>query len=82
MVKRKDNVVSIDGKPLNAPKANRAVIQALGQEIERAKSGEIIGVAIARYHHDGSTGFAVAGQFRPRVMAGAVLDLLDEVRKS
>lgn len=55
--KRSDNVVTIHGAVLDRAKANADVVSVLRKELERARSGDVVGIAIVRAHADGATSF-------------------------
>lgn len=80
--KRADNVVTIHGAKIDRVSANKNVVALLKDALSRAKSGDIEGIAAVYQHSDGSTSFGHTGQYRPRLMAGTILDLLDVVRES
>ncbi len=84
MAKRKrkpaaQNVVSINGGPILAPYEPRPdVVKALEEALEKARSGEIIGVAAAFVHGDDCTSMAMCGRVT-RAMMGALHILLSDL---
>lgn len=75
-----DNVVTLAGVPLQPAKASDQCCEVLAGWLEAARSGEIIGVAIAVFHHDRRTTTELAGEYHRRTMAGAIFDLLSDAR--
>lgn len=55
------NVVSLNGAPTCERAPNAACVATLTEWLERAKSGEIVGVALAAQHFDGYGSYSVAG---------------------
>lgn len=55
------SVVSLHGKPLYTPETNAAVVASLEEWLERARSGEVHGIAIAALYRDDAVGFSYSG---------------------
>ncbi|WP_454917436.1 hypothetical protein [Xanthobacter sediminis] len=66
------NVVAIRGGPTGQPEPNPTCIATLEEWLERARSGEIVGVALAALHHDGVGSYAVGGRVGGYSMLGAL----------
>jgi hypothetical protein len=54
-------IVTIYGQNADPRKASISVVEALERQLEKARSGEIIAVAIAFIHFDGGSGRHLAG---------------------
>lgn len=80
----RSNVVEVFGGPSGLPEPNAACIAALEAWLEMARSGEIIGVALAGLCHDRASRYSVAGMCGGYSMIGAIevarADLLEIVR--
>lgn len=78
------DVVSIHGGPTGQPEPSPTCIQVLEEWLEKARSGEIVGVAIAGLCHDSCGCYALAGKVGGYSMLGAVdmakADLLTVLR--
>ena len=78
------NVVSLNGGPRGVREVNEAVVSVLERWLEAARSGEVIGVAIALLDYDGCGRWAVAGTVGGYSMLGALevarADLLEVMR--
>lgn len=56
-----DKVVSLSGEPVYTGKPSAAVIELLEEWLEKARSGEIVGVALAAQYRDEAKGQGWAG---------------------
>jgi hypothetical protein len=54
-------IVSIYGYNADPRKASARVVEALEQQLEKARSGETVAISIAFIHFDGSSGRLLAG---------------------
>jgi len=66
------NVKSIYGGPTGLPERNERAIEVLTDLLEKAQSGEVIGVVVAALHHDGLAGFRIGGMVGGYSLLGAV----------
>ena len=66
------NVVAISGGPIGTPEPNELCVTTLEDWLERARSGEIVGVSLAALHHDGLSSWAVGGKIGGHAMIGAL----------
>jgi 1,4-dihydroxy-2-naphthoyl-CoA synthase len=55
------NVRSMFGGPPITREANAAAVEVLEEALERARSGEIVGVGIVMADHDGRACFSIGG---------------------
>lgn len=67
-----DKVVSISGGAVPTRDPNATCFAVLTKWLEMAKSGEIVGVAMAALHHDGCGSWAVGGTVGGYSMLGAL----------
>ena len=78
------NVVSLNGGPRGVREVNEAVVSVLEKWLEAARSGEVIGVAIALLDYDWCGRWSVAGVVGGYSMLGALevarADLLEVMR--
>lgn len=65
-------VIAIHGGPTGQPEPNEKTIQVLESWLEMAKSGEIIGVAMAGLCADGYSRYSLAGFIGGYSMLGAL----------
>lgn len=72
------SVVSLHGKPLYTPETNAAVVACLEEWLERARSGEVHGVAIAVLYRDDSLGASYRGG-RSRGLVGELFSLAQRI---
>lgn len=72
-----ENVASIFGGPKGVPEPNETCVKALEELLEMARSGEIVGVAMAGLCADHMSRYAIAGNVGGYGMLGAM-----EVAKS
>jgi hypothetical protein len=56
-----DNVRSMFGGPSTTRESNAAAVEVLEDALERARSGEIVGVGIVMADHDGRACFSLGG---------------------
>jgi hypothetical protein len=75
------NVVTIYGDDCDPRVSVAAVVTALEQMLERARAGEIIGIAIAALHFDKSTGHICAGQSTHLALIGGLVKLTNELAR-
>lgn len=54
-------IVSLHGDPIYTGESKESVVKVLEEWLERARSGEIIGVAVAVVYRDGAHGHNIAG---------------------
>lgn len=76
-----DKVVSLRGGPTGVPEQNAACISVLESWLEMARSGEVVGVAMAGLSADGCGRYAVAGLVGGYSMLGALEIARDELVK-
>jgi hypothetical protein len=81
MLELESNVVTIYGDDCDPRIASEQVIALLEDALQRAKSGEIVGVAIAAVHFDKSTGRNAAGQYNCCSLIGEMYKLLREIAR-
>ena len=69
-----DNIIFLNGKPVEPGEADidPNVVKTLEGALERARSGEIVAVAIATIMANGSGGTSFAGAARPIELLGAI----------
>lgn len=72
-----DNVVAVFGGPKHKPEVNEGAIQAIEALLEKARSGEVIGVVLVALHHDRLTSYLTGGFVGSYSMIGGL-----EVAKS
>lgn len=77
-------VASLFGGPTGAPEPNTSCIAALEELLEKAKAGEVVGVAVACLHYDRLASYHIAGQVGGYGIIGAIesakVDLLEICR--
>jgi hypothetical protein len=73
-----ENVVSLKGDPIQSQKASQDVVDELEEWLQRAKAGEIAGIAIAAYYRDGASGHRMAGALS-RSMIGQLFSLMQRI---
>ena len=77
-------VIAIFGGPTGQPEPNTNTIDVLEKYLEMARSGEIIGVAVAALCADGLARYHIGGMIGGYSMLGALevcrADVLDVVR--
>lgn len=82
--KSSGSVVSLRGGPTGLPEVNAAAVEALERWLEMARSGHLVGVALAGLDCDGCGRWALSGRVGGYSMLGALevvrAELLDEVR--
>lgn len=61
-------VHSLTGGPIARGEVSEHAVKALDDALERAKSGDVIGVAVVCLHNDGAASYDIAGR------VGGVLD--------
>ena len=66
------NVHSLWGQPTGERKAEPDVIKALEGWLEKAKSGEIVGVCVTAIYADGLAGYGLSGQMGGYAILGAI----------
>lgn len=64
------SVVSIAGVPIWTGEADRGLVSVLEDVLERARSGEVVGVVFAAQYRDNSAYHAAAGAYTPANMIG------------
>ena len=74
----KSKVVSLYGDDQDPREASQCVVTVLERQLEKAKAGEIVGVALAFTYFDKSSGHDSAGIF-PNSLIGAVARLQHEL---
>lgn len=72
-----EKVTSIFGGPVGIPEPNMNCISVLEDMLEKARSGEVIGAAVAVMHADGLSSWATGGKCVGFSLIGAL-----EVMKS
>ena len=66
-------VVSLNGKTaLQAKEPSQYLVDFLEEHLERARSGELQGLAVATHYHDGGAGWSVVGRVGGVGMIGAL----------
>ena len=80
-----ENVTPIFGGPAGRPEPNETCIKALEEWLDMARSGEIVGVALAGLCADRASRYAVAGKVGSYGMLGALemakADLIADMRE-
>lgn len=56
------NVKSLYGQPIGEREVNETAMREAEALLEAVKSGEVVGFAIARLHHDALSSYRVAGR--------------------
>jgi hypothetical protein len=69
-----DNIVALTGRPVGAPtgEPDRFLVEVLEDLLERAKSGQIVGMAAVFLEHDGQSAYDIVGRVGGFTMAGAL----------
>lgn len=70
------NIVSLNGKPSGEREAVQICVDTLRDLLQRAVSGELVGIGLAGLHDNGEASYHVAGRVGGFAMHGA----LDMVR--
>lgn len=65
-------VTSLFGGPTGERTVNEIAVAALEELLEKARSGEIVGIAVAALHYDGCGSFQLAGRVGGYSMLGAL----------
>lgn len=66
-------VIGLNGKPaLQAKEPSQYLVEFLEEHLDRARSGELQGLAVATHYHDGSAGWSVVGRVGGLGMIGAI----------
>lgn len=71
-------VVSLNGAEIIRPGADPDVVRALEDWLERARSGEIVGVAVVGFYRDNASGSQHAGLLS-RSMVGQCFSLMQRI---
>ncbi len=66
------DVVNMGGEPLNTGQPVPTVVEALEDLLERARSGDVIGIAVAVTHHDNLASYQVNGANGSYSILGAI----------
>lgn len=66
------NVKSLWGGPCGVPEPNANAIAVLTELLEKARSGEVIGVSVAVLHHDGLASWRNGGMVGGYALLGAL----------
>jgi hypothetical protein len=67
-----DNVAPLFGGPRHVREVNEIAVAALEEALEAARSGEVVGVVIARLHHDNLSSYQIAGKIGGYGIIGAL----------
>lgn len=67
-----ENVKSLFGGPIGVFEVNEMAIRVLTEALEKAKSGEIVGVSMAMLHHDGRSSWQSGGLIGCHSVLGAL----------
>ena len=67
-----DKVVSIGGGEVLQKEPNEVCVEALEVALEKAKSGEVVGVVIGQVYHDELTDYMIAGLVGGHGVIGAI----------
>lgn len=72
-----DNIVALNGNPINGSPSepSQFLIEALEDLLERAKSGQIVGMAAVSLEHDGQSPYCLVGRIGGFNMAGSLSTL-------
>ena len=70
-------IISIYGDDVDPRKASERVVAVLEKQLEKARSGEIVGIAMAFSYFDGSVGRESGGIFPPALIGSTYLLLRD-----
>lgn len=65
-------VTSLNGGPVGVLAPNEDAIELLEDMLERAKSGDIVGVAVCALHYDAAASYSVAGLVGGYSLLGAL----------
>jgi hypothetical protein len=76
------NVTAIRGGITGELTPNAACIEALEDVLERARAGQVVGVAISELYHDGLAGWQLGGFLGGYALMGAQLMLLDALKET
>lgn len=74
-------IVTMEGFSCDPRQANAEVVRVLEEILERAKSGDIIGIAIAGINFDRSVFDAYSGQASQAAVIGSMFRLATELSK-
>ena len=70
-------VVSIYGYNVDPRKASESVVEVLEKQLEKARAGEIVGIAMAFSYFDGGVGRDYGGIFPPALIGSTYMLLND-----
>ncbi|GLO70335.1 hypothetical protein MACH17_18520 [Phaeobacter inhibens] len=72
-------VTSINGAFVSTGEPNEFAVQSLKDALERAQSGDVIGVGVVMRHADGCGSFSIAGSVGGYSMLGALEMVRSEI---
>jgi len=72
-----DNIISLTGRNTDGPASepSQYLIETLEDLLERAKSGQIVGMAAVCLEHDGQSPYCLVGRIGGFTMAGSLSTL-------
>jgi len=66
------NVTTLFGETVNQSEPSPAAIRAIEDLLERVKAGDVVGVAYASLHSDGTGSYGLSGQIGSYAALGAL----------
>jgi 1,4-dihydroxy-2-naphthoyl-CoA synthase len=76
-----DSVRSMFGGPPITRQANAAAVEVLEEALERARSGEVVGVGIVMADHDGRACFSLGGLIGGYADIGSAYTMAREIQE-
>lgn len=73
------NITSINGATISTGEPNQIAVKVLEEALERARSGDLVGVGIVIRHSDGCASFTLGGSVGGYSMLGALEMVRDEI---
>ena len=67
-----DNVAPLFGGPVHVREVDEHAVAALEEALQAARSGEVVGVIIARVHYDNLSSYHIAGRMGGYSIIGAL----------
>jgi hypothetical protein len=72
-------ITSINGATISTGEPNEIAVRMLEDALERAKSGDLVGVGIVMRHSDGCGSFSLGGSVGGYSMLGALEMVRDQI---